>query len=1167
VRRSPMRMLTACTIAIPLIAQTGLPAAIHATPIPAFSSHPASHLGLLPASQLASFAGRPTQRVIVLLRDGTSGDPLARAAAALTRASQGPLLRELATVRATGVLPYRLINAVAATVSPAEAARLAGDPAVRAVVPDRIIRLTRPDTGARPAAGLLPPPAPARLQPNDITPACTLSKTPSLEPQALQLTSTAANNPNVLQARHLRTPSGAPITGAGVKVAYIAEGIDTNNPDLIRPNGQHVFVDYKDFSGDGPNAPTGGGEAFLDASSIAAQGRKVYDVNDYLINPLPRPCPIRIQGMAPGASLVGLKVFATNNTITTEAFVQAIDYAVTVAHVDVLNESFGSNPFPDLRKDPTSLANAAAIAAGVTVVASSGDAGANGTIGSPATAPGVISAGATTQFRAYSQTAGAGITLGNGGYLDNNIAGLSSAGFSQVGPRTIDVVAPGDSGWVLCTPSTTDPPAFSNCTNLAGKPASFVLSGGTSESAPLTAGEAALVIQAYRSTHHGSSPSPALVKRLIMSSATDLGVPAQEQGAGLINSYRAVQLAFSYRDPQGSPSPRANALLSGDLGAFSATAGPDSAQRVAFTVTNSGGKPQVVAPKVRSLSRVLSTRTYSRYFDPLAQGDYFFDDVGVRRTYIEQDLRVPAGAQRLQVSLAFLAGSQPGSILRIDLFDPSGRFAAFSDPQGYGTGYSQAAVRQPQPGTWRAIVWTRAAPTVNSYFGPLQITATSSTFAPSGTVSPASRMIAPGHSATFIATVRTPSQPGDRGDEIVFPSPSGRTTLLGAIPVSLRSLVPLGTNGGGFNGVLLGGNGRAGAPGQGLSYQFDVPVGVRDLNLGVRITDPNSNLEGVLVDPSGQPVDVQTTVAAITQQGVPSFYTGAMQFTRHAPPPGRYLFVLLINKTIAGAATSQRFQARIAFNQAHVMALGVPNSPSVVLPAGKPVRASVEVTNNGITSKDFFLDARLQTSGPVPLLAPYSFSTALPITPKQAQQLPAFVIPPHVTQADFSAISPTAISLDVSTNAGAPPYGGTGAPESAAASGSIVDPATGLYTAAVSVQAPEVAPTAWSALPAQLGPFGASAPSSTVEVRATAIGEPFDQAVAVSTGNPFDPFSPPYKPLTLPPSFGDVISVRITPRGLPGTIVRGTLYVETFNLNSSSGDELAAIPYAYTVGR
>ncbi|MGH2389348.1 MAG: S8 family serine peptidase, partial [Chloroflexota bacterium] len=477
----------------------------------------------------------------------------------------------------------------------------------------------------------------------------------------------------------------------------------------------------------------------------------------------PKPCPIRILGMAPGAELVGLKVFGQTNATTTSAFVQAIDYAVNVDHVNVLNESFGGNPFPDLRNDPISLANDNAVAAGVTVTVSSGDAGAAGTIGSPGSQAGVITVGATTQFRAYTQVNASGINLGNGGYLNNNIAALSSAGFTQLGPRTVDVVAPGDSGWALCTPSRSHVPAFSDCMNLAGTaPSSIELTGGTSESAPLTAGEAALVIQAYRSTHHGANPSPMVVKQIITSTATDLGIPATEQGAGLINSYRAVRAALSYRDTLATPSPRAGQLLITDTTAFTATAAPNAAEHFSFTVSNTGGQSQRVAPRLRTLGKTVFHASYTRYLDPVSAPGIFYDQVGLARAYIEQDFRVPAGVQRLNAAIAWQASAQPSSIVRLDLIDPSGRLAAFSDPQSstLSSGFGQVNVRNPGSGRWRAMIWTRAAPTVNSYHGAVQLSVRGSRFVGVGSVSPPSRVVAPGHSAAFTIHVRMPARPG-----------------------------------------------------------------------------------------------------------------------------------------------------------------------------------------------------------------------------------------------------------------------------------------------------------------------------------------------------------------------------------------------------------------------
>ena len=98
---------------------------------------------------------------------------------------------------------------------------------------------------------------------------------------------------------------------------------------------------------------------------------------------------------------------------------------------------------------------------------------------------------------------------------------------------------------------------FGGCASLAGDPSPVQSFGGTSQSSPLTAGVAALVIQAYEKTHRGTAPTPALVKQLIVSNTDDIGAPADQQGSGRVDAYKAVLAAENDNQPAAAAPPRA----------------------------------------------------------------------------------------------------------------------------------------------------------------------------------------------------------------------------------------------------------------------------------------------------------------------------------------------------------------------------------------------------------------------------------------------------------------------------------------------------------------------------------------------------------------------------------------------------------------------------------
>jgi Subtilase family len=836
---------------------------------------------------------------------------------------QAPLVAQLKQVRATHITTLSLLNAVAATMPAAEAGALSHTKGVKAVVPDGTIIIgdARSSTKTVSASRLRKSTIPATA--SDGQQFCNPSPSkPLLEPEAL--TSIHA------------TEASAIATGQGVIVGNVDANSMAGNPNLIRPNGQHVIIDAPN-----PNENVFSDEFNGDVSTIAAQGTVTYSYASQLpFSNIPANCSFQVKGDATGASILSTGFFSDTNSLgqivaPESQVIAGLQQAVNEG-VNVVSESYGFGALPGANDDLIEPSNDAMVQAGVVVVESAGDSGSSGTVEAPADDPNVIDAAGTNDLRLLAQADGY-----TKGWLDDNMTTLSSGGTAPNG-AVVDLAAP---GYLALSPVGAG--------NVPPLPTEAF--GGTSESAPFIAGGAADVIQAYRDTHGGTTPTPAQVKQILTSTATDIGADADQQGAGLLNIDAAVnaarQMPGTSQAHSNTPELVANPTQLDVQGPGGSTVNQSVAlynassntERVAGTYRVLGSETSFGTPVTENVSAPSPGTPIPAQGATAAAPIHF---------------KVPRGVDVLNADMRWPdPTNNDANILSFILTDPAGRLAQSSYDFGAANGpnaspdIQHSTVEHPMAGTWTAqILWANGrghAQSPPDTPGPYTGTVTFQAGGQNFTTSPASApvTIQPHSSANVPLSIALPQAPGDAPESVQFTAANG---LESSVPIARRTLVP--SAGGSFGATLTSSVSRG--PGQIKTFYVDVPQGQKDLDVSFNAPDHNANdpvyyylfspadLEPAVTE-SGF-IDV-TAVDATPTSGNP---TGNASLIAPDPQPGLWEIDVMQGATTDGTEFSQTVTGTVAYNQlAPVTETGLPTSASTTIGSGSSVPITVTVKN------------------------------------------------------------------------------------------------------------------------------------------------------------------------------------------------------------------------------
>jgi Subtilase family len=897
---------------------------------------PPSFSKLSPSQVKARSAGK-RERVVVVFDDQLTNLPANQAhrqAREATAASmQAPLIAQLKQVGATHLTALWLLNAVGAAMPAAEAQALSHTPGVKAVVPDGTIIIgdgakynTKTVAASRVRKSAIPATAADGQQLCNTSPS-----QPLVEPEAL--TSIHATKANAIA------------TGKGVIVGNVDADLIAGNFNMIRPNGQHVIIDAPD-----PTSNVFSDEFNGDVSTIAAQGTVTYTYASQLpFSNVPANCSFRIVGDAPGASILTTGSFTDSNSagqiVAPESQVIAGLQQAVSEGVDVVSESYGYGALVGANSDLLIPTNTAMWQAGVVVVESAGDSGSSGTVEEPAANPDTIDAAGTNDLRLLAQADGY-----TKGWLDNNMTTLSSGGTTPQND-VVDLAAPGYLALAVAGINGQSSPALPT--------EAF---GGTSQSAPFISGAAADVIQAYRDSHGGASPTPDQVKEILTSTATDIGAEADQQGAGLLNIYAAVEAARQM--PNTSVTHSSTPELVDNPTQLDVQGTGGSTVHTSVTLYNASSSAENVTGTYRALGRETPfgapvTENVSAPSGPFpAQGAtaaapiHFTVPSGV--SVLDADMRWPDPTNNDENILSFILTDPAGRLAQSSYDYGAANYVPCGEAGGAGgcsPDIQHSTVEHPMAGTWTAqILWANGRghaqsppDTPGPYTGTVTFQASGQNF----TTSPASAPVTiPARSwATVPLSIALPQAPGDAPESVQFTGSGG---LESSVPIARRTLIP--SAGGSFGATLTSSVSRG--AGQIKTFYVDVPAGKK--NLDVSFLAPEHAADDPVYYYLFSPADLTSTgvqsfdfeVTATDSTPTPDNPTGNASLIAYDPQPGLWEIDVMQGAVTDGTVFSQTVTGTVAYNQLKpVTVTGLPTSTSTIIDSGSSVPITVKVTN------------------------------------------------------------------------------------------------------------------------------------------------------------------------------------------------------------------------------